>query len=103
MKTVSLCPVLMILGLLSGTTLTDSPVTLRVGTLNVENYSRRQSGVSALEEKKKRDALTDIFIYDMKMPDIIALQEIMDDSGIRDDGTVRARRNFRSLARSLHR
>jgi uncharacterized protein len=103
MKTSSLCSVLITLGLLSGTTLSDNPVTLKVGTLNVENYSRRHSGGSALEEKQRRDALTDIFLYDMEMPDIIALQEIMDDSGLRDDGEVRARRNFRSLARSLGR
>ncbi len=74
---------------------------LWVADWNIENYSLRFSGRKEEENIRKRDGIIGILAEDLSCPDIIALQEIMDDSGIQDDGTVKAGENFASLADRL--
>ena len=64
--------------------------TLSLVTYNVENLSIQD------EERKFRAIASDI-IDDLKMPDIILLHEVMDDSGIEDDGNVSAAKTINRL------
>ncbi len=63
---------------------------LIVATLNVENLSAQSP-----EEKYRRLAL--IVARNLGSPDILAVQEVQDDSGPKDDGTVSAVETLRRL------
>ena len=63
---------------------------LIVATLNVENLSARST-----EEKYRR--LAGIVARNLGSPDILAVQEVQDDSGSKDDGTVSADETLRRL------
>ena len=76
---------------------------LRIASWNIENFVRSSPGPDREEKERKRKAIVRIITEDLDCPDIIALQEVMDDSGIRDDGTTAGRENFTALARDLSR
>jgi len=56
---------------------------LRVASYNVENLSR-------FDDNSKFRNIARIIVTSLDAPDIVVLHEIMDDSGIEDDGTVTA-------------
>ncbi|URM91813.1 endonuclease/exonuclease/phosphatase family protein [Streptomyces sp. MRC013] len=56
---------------------------LAVATYNVEN-------LDPTDPQEKFDALAGAVVENLASPDIVALEEIQDDSGARDDGTVTA-------------
>lgn len=69
----------------------DSPEgTFRLATYNVKNLSFRDT------EAKFRQIASDI-INELNGPDVVILHEVMDDSGIEDDGTVTANRTVNRL------
>jgi endonuclease/exonuclease/phosphatase family metal-dependent hydrolase len=63
------------------------PATLTVATLNVENFSA-QSGPEKVQD------LAETVAHALGSPDILALQEVQDDSGSRNDGTTSAARTY---------
>ena len=67
---------------------------LIVATLNVENLSVRSP-----DEKYRR--LASIVAGNLGSPDILAVQEVQDDSGPIDDGTVRADETLRRLVDAI--
>lgn len=66
---------------------------IRVATYNTENLSRF--------EYKKVEKLAEKIVSDMGSPDIIILEEISDDSGETDDGTVSARLTLEDLTAKI--
>ncbi len=63
--------------------------TLRLTTYNVENLNRF--------EDEKMDRLAAQIVNDLGQPDILLLQEIEDDSGTEDDGTISAAKTLKEL------
>jgi predicted extracellular nuclease len=63
--------------------------TLRLTTYNVENLNRF--------EDEKMDKLADQIVNELDQPDILLLQEIEDDSGTEDDGTISAAKTLKEL------
>lgn len=68
--------------------------TLTVGTFNVENLSARN-------DDARFQQLARQIVDNLKSPDILALQEIQDDSGPDDDGTVTAEQTLRKLIAAI--
>lgn len=56
---------------------------LSIASYNTENLSR-------FDNNSRFDQIADIIVKRLRSPDIILLHEVMDDSGIEDDGTVSA-------------
>ncbi len=56
---------------------------LAVASFNVENLSNN-------DEQSKFDALAGLVVHNLRAPDLLAIQEVQDDSGFTDDGTVSA-------------
>jgi hypothetical protein len=76
-------------GLISETTtLTGTAVQLTVATFNVENLDPSDT---------EFDDLADEIVNHLRSPDIIAVQELQDNSGADDDGTVDASLTFATL------
>ena len=72
----------------------DDAAHLRVATFNLENLSARSP-----DEKYQR--LAAIIAGNLGSPDILAVQEVQDDSGPKDDGTVSADETFRRLVDAI--
>ena len=66
---------------------------LTVATLNVENLDP--------SEGARFDELAAIIVDNLKAPDILALQEVQDDNGATDDGTVSADLTFARLIAAI--
>ncbi|MDJ0946640.1 MAG: endonuclease/exonuclease/phosphatase family protein [Kiloniellales bacterium] len=66
---------------------------LTVATLNVENLDPGDGA--------RFDELAAIIVENLKAPDILALQEVQDDSGPTDDGTVSADQTFGQLIAAI--
>ena len=62
---------------------------ISISCFNIENYDAKSSIKTA--------ALADTIVNSLKCPDIIALQEMMDDSGSSNNGTVVATQNAKKL------
>ena len=75
------------------TELKGSRTRLTVATLNVENLDPGDGA--------RFDALAAIIVDNLKAPDILALQEVQDDSGPTDDGTVSADQSFGQLIAAI--
>ncbi len=54
---------------------------LAIGTFNVEN-------LDALDPQSKFDRLADQLVHNMASPDVVGIEEIQDNNGATDDGTV---------------
>ena len=67
---------------------------LTVATFNVEN-------LSAVSEDREFSRLAEIIADNLGAPDIVAVQEIQDDSGPKDDGTISAERTLALLVESI--
>jgi hypothetical protein len=67
---------------------------LRVATFNVENLSSRSS-------PKKVADLAFTIVHALGSPDVVALQEVQDDSGVADDGVVSAHRTYQVLTDAI--
>lgn len=67
---------------------------LTVATFNLKN-------LAATDPKPRFERLAAVIVQGMDSPDLIAVQEVQDDSGREDDGTVNARKSFRKLIRSI--
>lgn len=65
------------------TSLVRTPGRLTVATFNVEN-------LSAVSPQLKLDRLAEVVAHNLAGPDLVALQEIQDDTGPEDDGVVSA-------------
>lgn len=76
------------------TNLLAGDTTLTVGSFNVENLSARSDDARFLQLARQ-------IVENLKSPDILALQEIQDDSGPDDDGTVTAELTLRKLASAI--
>lgn len=76
------------------TALVAGDTTLTVGTFNVENLSARDDDARFLQLARQ-------IVDNLKAPDILALQEIQDDSGPDDDGTVSAEQTLRKLTSAI--
>jgi len=76
------------------TSLRGDAAHLRVATFNLENLSAESS-----DEKFRRLAL--VVTGNLGSPDILAVQEVQDDSGPTDDGTVSADETLRRLADAI--
>lgn len=63
---------------------------LRVASLNVLN-------LSAVNEAERFENVTAMIVRDLGAPDLVALQEVQDDTGPQDDGTVSAEGTLRRL------
>ena len=72
------------------TSLTGDDMHLTVATFNLENL-----WVGSQEEKFER--LAEIVAHNLGAPDILAVQEVQDDTGPEDDGTVTAARTLERL------
>ncbi len=67
---------------------------LTVATFNLENYSLASS-------PEKRARLAEIIARDLAAPDIVALQEVQDDSGPSDDDVVSAQGGLEALVAAV--
>jgi hypothetical protein len=67
---------------------------LAVATFNVEN-------LSPLDEAAKYDRLAATIVRNLAAPDIVAVEEIQDDTGSADDGTVTAGRTYARLIAAI--
>jgi endonuclease/exonuclease/phosphatase family metal-dependent hydrolase len=76
------------------TSLTGDDSHLTVATFNLEN-------LSAVSDKEKFDRLATIVAYNLGSPDIVAVQEVQDDTGPEDDGTVTAARTLELLIEAI--
>ncbi|MFF8595759.1 endonuclease/exonuclease/phosphatase family protein [Streptomyces sp. NPDC015220] len=75
-------------GLERETTAGQSPGELAVATYNVENLDPSDSTFAAH---------ADAIVHNLRSPDIVSLEEIQDDNGATDDGTVDATRTMTEL------
>ncbi|MCU0491012.1 MAG: lamin tail domain-containing protein [Chloroflexaceae bacterium] len=73
------------------TTLVGGNNRLTVGTFNIENFA------AATVEPARRDAVARIIVTNMAAPDIVALQEVQDNNGPTNDGTVDAAQSYQTL------
>jgi endonuclease/exonuclease/phosphatase family metal-dependent hydrolase len=78
------------------TILTGDSSHLTVATFNLEN-------VSAVSEKEKFERLAEIVAGRLGAPDIVAVQEVQDDTGPEDDGTVSAAATLELLVEAIER
>lgn len=78
----------------NGSMTSDTSGAFTVATFNVENLG----GQSDVE---KFERLAQIVVLDLGSPDLIALQEIQDNSGPEDDGTVAADQTFERLIKAI--
>jgi predicted extracellular nuclease len=76
------------------TSLSKEGRTLTVATFNVEN-------LDALDPEDKLARIARIVVEDLRSPDILALQEVQDDSGPENDGAVSAQRTLRRLTEAI--
>ncbi|MCW8985108.1 MAG: esterase-like activity of phytase family protein, partial [Thermoanaerobaculales bacterium] len=76
------------------TALSGDDTHLTVATFNVEN-------LSAVSEDGEFTRLAEIISDNLGAPDIVAVQEIQDDTGPEDDGTVSAERTLALLVESI--
>jgi endonuclease/exonuclease/phosphatase family metal-dependent hydrolase len=76
------------------TSLKSDAAHLRVATFNLENLSARSP-----DEKYRR--LAAVVAGSLGSPDILAVQEVQDDSGPEDDGTVSADETLRRLVEAI--
>jgi predicted extracellular nuclease len=67
---------------------------LLVATFNVEN-------LSVVNPQAKFDELAGIIVHNLKSPDLIGIEEIQDDSGPEDDGTVDASQTWAKLIAAI--
>lgn len=77
------------------TELTRAPHRLTIASYNVLNLSADSS------DDRQRQRLAGQIVRSLRSPDILALQEIQDSSGERDDGTVDGRPTLRALAAAV--
>jgi predicted extracellular nuclease len=75
---------------------------LTVASFNMENYSLQSSGLTDQETARKQADLIEIISHNLGAPDIIAVQEIMDDSGATDNGITEGWKNFTTLTTALN-
>ena len=78
------------------TDLSGDALHLTVATFNVEN-------LSAVSDAEKFDRLAALVAGNLSSPDIVAVQEVQDDSGPSDDGTVTAARTLALLIEGIER
>jgi predicted extracellular nuclease len=77
-------PLTRVAGPITKETTTATPAgELSVATFNVEN-------LAPTDPQSKFDGLANVVVDNLKAPDILAIEEIQDDSGATDDGTVSA-------------
>jgi endonuclease/exonuclease/phosphatase family metal-dependent hydrolase len=76
------------------TALTAGDSRLTVATFNLEN-------LSAVSEERKFERLAAIVAKNLGGPDVIAVQEVQDDTGPEDDGTVTATRTLALLVEAI--
>ncbi len=74
----------------ASTTLAADEDHVTVATFNVEN-------LSAMSDETRFESLAEIIVHRMRAPTVLALQEIQDDTGSDDDGTVTAERTLGRL------
>jgi len=67
---------------------------IRLVTYNINNFNR-------FDDEKLSD-LTEQIVTDLRLPDIMILQEVQDDSGSDDDGTTSASKNLDALVNSIY-
>ncbi|MGH3412168.1 MAG: lamin tail domain-containing protein [Marmoricola sp.] len=70
-------------GLTQEVTATPTSSQLEVGTFNVEN-------LDPTDAQSKFDGLAGEIVHNLKAPDVVALEEVQDNNGATDDGTVSA-------------
>lgn len=75
------------------TRLAGAPNALTMATFNVENLDPNDGPRIA--------GLADIIVNNLKAPDIVALQEVQDNNGPTDDGTVAADQTFGALIAAI--
>lgn len=68
--------------------------TLRIGSYNVLN-------LSAADKAERFQSVAGSIVRDLGSPDVIGLQEIQDDTGRKDDGTVSGETTLRRLTESI--
>jgi len=76
------------------TPLEGGPARLTVATFNLEN-------VSALSPEEKFERLGRVVAAHLRSPDILAVQEVQDDTGPEDDGTVSAAETLARLVEAI--
>jgi uncharacterized repeat protein (TIGR01451 family) len=92
-------------GVISETTTPPAIDQLRVASFNVENLDPKVETMSAPGDTDDDTArfigLADQIVNNLHSPDIIALQEVQDNSGADDDGTVDATTTYISLTTAI--
>ncbi|MGE0229041.1 MAG: lamin tail domain-containing protein [Dehalococcoidia bacterium] len=81
-------------GLAQESTETPSGEQIAVGTLNVENLDPGDGAA-------KLDALASLVVHNLKAPDILALEEVQDNTGPTNDGVVDATVTFNTLIAAI--
>jgi uncharacterized protein len=81
-------------GLARETTATPTASQLAVATFNVEN-------LAPSDPAAKYSALASILVGNLQAPDLVALEEIQDNSGATDDGTVAANTTLQKLVTAI--
>lgn len=83
------------------TTVTGGGANLTVATLNVENLDPNDADGDWDVATGKFDDLADIVVNRLGSPDIVVLQEIQDNNGGTDDGTVAANVSLQTLVDAI--
>lgn len=85
------------------TTLAEHGDYIRIASFNVENYNPAD-GTPLYEAGKpdKLDLLAEAMIKNLKLPEIIGLQEVQDNTGATDTGVVSATESLRELIQAIY-
>lgn len=81
-------------GEIAGSDFETEKGTLSIATYNLENFSR-------YDDAARIKKIGCQFARDMDSPDIIVLNEVLDDSGVQDDGTVSAELTLQTLVDAI--
>ena len=77
-------------------TLTGDATHLTVGSYNIENFS------AATQGQAKVNAIASQIVTNLNAPDVIALQEVQDNSGPTDDGMTSASNNLQAITNAIN-
>ncbi|MBN1646658.1 MAG: lamin tail domain-containing protein [Spirochaetales bacterium] len=83
------------------TGLTPDPDQLTVATFNLENFPQDDENMTAAEITAKITDVAQTIVTGLGGPDIVGVQEMMDDSYDTNDGTVTAETNFTALVNAI--
>lgn len=84
-----------------GSSITGNEDHLTVASFNLENFPRDDKHMSTNEIQEKIQEIAETIVDGLNSPDIIAIEEITDDSYSADDGVLTASANYKALISAI--